>query len=144
MSQPKITPRLIVTDPDAAIAFYCEAMGGELLERFKDESRGLVVHAAVQLGESVLALAQEHREWGNDAPGALGGSPVRLEITVDDADALGRAMVARGAEVVIPIEDRFYGHREGRLRDPFGHLWIVSQIVEELSPEEVARRMAEL
>ena len=63
------------------------------------------------------------------------------EITVDDADAVGQAMLDAGASVVIPIADRFYGRREGRLQDPAGHLWIISQHLEDLSDEEITRRL---
>lgn len=75
------------------------------------------------------------------SPLAIGGSGLLLRLTVSDADAVGRAMEACGAEVIIPIEARYYGPREGRLRDPFGHLWIVNQAGEELSKEEVQGRI---
>lgn len=73
---------------------------------------------------------------------ALGGSGSLLTLVVDDPDAVAEAMVDGGARVLIPVEDRYYGRREGRLRDPFGHLWILSRQVEDLSPDEIRRRAA--
>lgn len=141
MNISNLTPRLIVADVDAAISFLKTAMGAELVERYADDARGLVVHAAVRIGDMTVSFAQEKRDWGNLAPGSLGGSPMLLSIETDDAHALGKAMVGAGAEVVVPVADQFYGKREGRLRDPSGHLWIVSQVLEELTPEEIHERM---
>ena len=140
----RLTPRLVVKGAAEAIDFYVAALGAKVLERFEDPNLdGLVVHAALQIGEHVMSLAGEHREWGNHAPPSLGGSPVLLHLDVADADAVGASMEAHGAEVVIPIADQFYGKREGRLRDPFGHLWVVSHPLEKLSDEEIERRMLE-
>jgi len=138
-----LTPRLIVPRADDAIAYYQKAFGARLLERFADPGRNdQVVHAAVEICGAVISLADEDVSWGNLGPGALGGSPVLLQLEVADADAVGAAMVEHGAEVVISIDDRFYGRREGRLKDPFGHLWIVSQELEKLSEDEINRKMA--
>jgi len=137
-----LTNRLIVTDAEAALRFYEAAFDARVLERFRDEALGRIVHAAFQIGgDLVITLADEHREHGNVAPTSLGASPVLFTLTVDDPDAWGRRFEEAGGRVLIPIEDRFYGHREGRFRDPFGHLWIISKIIEDLSPEEIHRRM---
>lgn len=66
-----------------------------------------------------------------------------LNLVVDDVDALGERLLAAGAETIIPIADQFYGHREGRFRDPFGHLWIVTAITEKLTPEQIRVRIAQ-
>lgn len=141
-SLPRLTPRLFVRDPARAIAFYRDALGAEVVERFEDPAIGKVVHAALRVGPVLFSLAQEHEEYRSLSPETIGDSPVLLQIEVEDADATGDAMVRHGAEVVIPIDDRFYGKREGRLRDPAGHLWIVSQTIEKLSGEEIRRRIA--
>jgi PhnB protein len=139
----KLTPRLIVRGADNAIAFYQSTLGARVLERFTDPALdNRVVHAALEIGNSVLSLADEHPPYGQVSPQTLGGTPILLSLEVDDADAVGEAMVKAGATVVIPIEDRFYGKREGRLCDPFGFLWIVSQKLAALSDDEIARRMA--
>lgn len=137
---PSLTPRLIVADADAAIAFYRSALGARLVERYADGS-GTVVHAALDLGGPILALAEADPEGHNPAPGSLGGTPVILNLLVEDVDAIVAAFLAQGGETVIPLADRFYGHREGRFRDPFGHLWILSAIVEALTPAEIEARM---
>ncbi len=134
-----IQPRLVVDDAAAAIEFYVASFGGDELMRFADPS-GKIVQAEVQIGDSVIALT-EHDGDCNLSPKAIGGSPLLLTITVDDADTVGNAMVANGATVIIPIDDRFYGRREGRLRDPEGHLWIVSQHLEDLTDEEITERI---
>ncbi|MEM7322654.1 MAG: VOC family protein [Actinomycetota bacterium] len=139
MTAPAIHPRLVVDDAAAAIAFYVTALGGTELMRFADPS-GKIVQAEVQIGDDVIALT-EHDGDCNLSPTHLGGSPLLLTITVDDADAVGNAMLNAGATAVIPIDDRFYGRREGRLRDPAGHLWIVSQHLEDLTDDEITERL---
>lgn len=134
-----IHPRLVVDDAVAAIHFYVTAFGGVELMRFAEPS-GKIIQAEVQIGDHVIALT-EHDGDCNLSPTHLGGSPLPLTITVDDADAVGKAMLSAGASVVIPIDDRFYGRREGRLRDPAGHLWIVSQHLEDLTDDEITERL---
>lgn len=121
-------PRLIVRDVDAAIEFYQNALGAELMERFA-EPDGRVGFAKLTFGDFPLALSEEVPEWGWISPMSLGGSPVLIQLELDDCDTVAGKMVAEKAEVVIPIKDRPYGKREGRIRDPFGHLWILSQQV---------------
>jgi uncharacterized glyoxalase superfamily protein PhnB len=136
-----IHPRLIVSDADRAIDFYRRAFGAELLERFRDDALGRVVHAAVSIGGATVALADEDPAHGNVAPTSLDGSPVLLQLVVDDAFAAEARMLEAGGEAIFPVADRFYGKREGRLRDPFGHVWILTQPLEALSPEEIQRRL---
>jgi len=121
-----VRPRLVVADVDAALAYYEKCLGAQRGIRAAEDS-GHVVHAELRIGDSELSLTQARDSWGAYGPEALGGSPVLLTLTVEDASAVGAAMVASGGTEVIPIEDRPYGKREGRIRDPFGHLWIVSQ-----------------
>ena len=135
---PILTPRLIVADADAAIAFYQVAFGAELLERY--EMNGSVVHAALQIRGAVFSIAQANADWGMMPP-APDPASYLLTLMVDDPDATCARAVSLGAEVKIPIDDRPYGHREGRLADPFGHLWVLSKVIEDLSPEEIQRRM---
>ncbi len=139
MTNPALHPRLVVDDADAAINFYTAALGATETVRFA-EPGGAIVHAELHLGDSVIALAERDGSW-NLSPTDLGGSPLLLTLSVDDADAVGEAMTGAGATVVIPIDDRDYGRREGRLRDPAGHLWIISQALEELDDAEIARRL---
>ena len=137
---PRLTPRLIVVGADRAIDFYRSAFGARLIERYADDA-GRVVHAAMAFGDAVVALAEERPDWQNIAPTTLGGSPVVLNLVVADADAVGAALAAAGADTVFPIADQVYGHREGRFRDPFGHLWIVTTVIQALSPDQIDARM---
>jgi PhnB protein len=139
---PRLHAHLIVAGAARAIAFYVKALGAREISRFADEKLGgLIVHAELAIGDVRFTLAEETREWHNVSPAALGGSGVVLTLEVEDADAVGARMVKEGAKVVFPIADQFYGKREGRLQDPFGHLWVISQPLEQLSNEEIQRRV---
>lgn len=135
-----LEPRLVVSDADAALAFYQDALGAERLERFTDQS-GRVVHAAMRIGRSVFTMTQEVAAWGLSSPDASSGSGVLLHLTVPDPDATADKMIARGGRTVIAIEDRPYGKREGRVLDPFGHAWILSKTIEHLSDDEIGKRL---
>ena len=118
-------PKLLVSDGDAGIDFYTRALGAELTLRVADDE-GVVHHAELALGGATLALARSVPEWGWHDPVSLGGSPVLLTVDTDDPDGVARRMADLGAELVVPVEDRPYGKRQGRVRDPFGHLWVLS------------------
>jgi PhnB protein len=121
-----MSPRLIVPDPDRASAFYQAALGAEQVFRAPpgDDGRPTVVDH--KIGGASFRVSPAVSEWGWFSPSDLGGSAVLLEIEVDDPDAVGERMVAHGAEVVVPIENWPFGKRSGRIRDPFGHLWIIT------------------
>ncbi|MCP9619182.1 VOC family protein [Nocardia otitidiscaviarum] len=121
----ELHPKLLVSDADSAIDFYTRALGAELGLRVADDD-GVVNHAELRLGDVVFALAQSVPEWGWRDPESVGGSPVLLTLTVPDPDATAKNMVRHGARLEIPVDDRPYGKRQGRVRDPFGHLWVVS------------------
>lgn len=140
MKRPTLTPRLVVAGATEAISFYEAVFGARELERYATPD-GRVVHAALALGDAVLALTDAAPESQNTDPRALGGSPVILTLEVDDPDAVAEEIVRRGGRVIFPIADQFYGHREGRIEDPYGHVWILSKLLEELSPEEIQRRV---
>ncbi len=133
------TPCLVLRDPVSAIDFYKRAFGATELMCFADPN-GQVMHAEIQVGDSRIAIAPEAAEWGNLSPQALGGSPVPIQLYVEDVDAFAEQAVSAGAKVLIPIADQFYGDRGGRLADPFGHIWIVGTHKEDVTPEEMQRR----
>ncbi len=126
-------PRLIVSDPDRAVAFYEAALGAVLEERYVDD--GVVVHAAVSINGWAFSVAGEVTDWGLLAPTTMGGSATLITLEVDDARALAERLVDNGGEVVVPVEDRPYGRCEGRVRDPFGHLWIPTHLTETADDE---------
>lgn len=133
-------PRLIVAEPDAALKFYRRVFGAVLIERFVDHQER-VVHAAFSIGQAFLSLTQSVADWGLHDPLHLGGSPCLLHLSVEDPDKVAAECVSNNGRIVIPIEDRPYGKREGRLADPGGHLWIVSKTIEAVDSEEIARRL---
>jgi len=135
----KLYPRLVVGDAAAALAFYTAALGAAELVRFAGPD-DVIVHAEVQVGDGVFYLTQADGGL-NRSPVDVGGSPLLLTLVVSDADAVGAAFEAAGGEVIIPIDDQFYGRREGRLQDPFGHLWIISQDAENLPDDEIRRSL---
>ncbi|HZR13440.1 MAG TPA: VOC family protein [Acidimicrobiia bacterium] len=140
-----VTPRLVVSDAGAAIEFYEAAFGAEETDaRFADPS-GRVVHAEITIGDSVVRLTEDSRDGNGIAPDRNDGQVTTiLAITVPDVDALWARATAAGAEVVFPLADQFYGDRGGRLRDPFGHQWMLSTHIEDVSPEELERRARQL
>ncbi len=133
------TPCLIVRDAPRAIEFYRQAFGATELMRLADPGTGKLWHAEVRVGEAVIALAEEDPAY-NLSPQSLGGSPVIVQLNVADVDVVAREAVAAGAEIVFPVADQFYGDRAGRLKDPFGHIWIVATHKEDVSMEEMRRR----
>lgn len=138
---PRLCPYLCVDGADAAIAFYCDVLGGT--ERFRlGAPEGKVGHAEIQLGDSVLMLSDEWPDMGIRGPGAFGGTAVTLSVYVEDVDAIVAAAVERGATVVRPVEDQFYGDRSGQILDPWGHRWSIATHVEDVPPDEMARRAA--
>ena len=130
---------LRVSDTAAALRFYAQAFGA--VEKFRlTEPSGRIGHAEMQLGPAVLMLSDPYPEYGLHAPpgGTDIGSSVHLH--VDDADALCAQAVAAGATLLMPPADQFYGERGGRLRDPFGHTWLIGHEIEKLTPQEMQRR----
>lgn len=133
-------PRLIVDEPHAALEFYERALGAEIIEKFTDgEDR--VVHAAFSVGDAIVSLAESVPQWGLLSPKALGGSPCLLHLSVADPDRTAAEMTKAGAQVLIEIDDRPWGKREGRVADPHGHLWILSKPIEEVSDAEIRQRL---
>ena len=141
-----VNPRLVVRNGAAAIDFYRKAFGAEQLgERFTGPG-GELIHAEVRIGDSVVMITDEGED---DAPAkspqSLGGVvSAIMALYWPNVDSVWAQAVAAGAEVVYPLADQFYGERGGRLRDPFGHQWMLSQHIEDVSPEEMNRRAAEL
>lgn len=136
-----VTPYLIVRGGTRAIDFYSKAFGATETLRL-DAPGGLIGHAEMRIGDSMVMLADEHAEAGARSPESYGGSPVHLMIYVADCDSVFARALGAGATEVRPLKDQFYGDRSGTLTDPFGHQWTIATHTEDLSPEEISRRMA--
>ncbi|WP_341502114.1 VOC family protein [Gallaecimonas sp. GXIMD4217] len=135
-----LTPYLIVPDSDEAIRFYRQAFGAVELLRLTTPSGG-IGHAELQIGDSQLMLCDENPEWESKSPGTLGGTPVSLLLYVIDVDKTLAQALAAGATLLRPVQDQFYGDRTGTLKDPFGHQWTIATHQEDLSEQELQRRM---
>ncbi|HZG51606.1 MAG TPA: VOC family protein [Pyrinomonadaceae bacterium] len=138
-----ITPYLHITGAARAIEFYREVFGATEVMRM-DAPGGKIGHAEIKIGDSHVMLADEFPEMGVRSPQSYGGSPVSLLLYVEDVDALAERAVAAGARLLSPLEDKFYGDRMGKLEDPFGHIWAIATHTEDVSPEEMQKRVAAL
>ena len=139
---PRISPYLIVDGAEAAIEFYGSILG--TTERMRmPMPDGRIGHCELQLGDSVLMLADEQPETDIRGPKTIGGSPVTLSVYVEDVDSVFSRAVEAGAKTLREVETQFYGDRSGQFEDPFGHQWNVASHVEDVSPEEMGRRVAD-
>lgn len=137
-----VTPYLAIKGAAKALDFYKQALGA--IELFRvDGPGGTIGHAEIKIGDSIIMLADEFPQMGFRGPESLGGSPVGLMIYVADVDTQFAQALAAGGTVIKPLQNQFYGDRSGTFKDPFGHMWTISTHVEDVPPEEVARRAAE-
>lgn len=135
-----VTPYLIIKGAAEAIEFYKKAFGAT--EFFRIDHEGKVGHAEIKIGNSFVMLADEHPEMHYVGPTTLGGTPVSLLIYVEDVDTVYKQAIAAGGVELKELQDQFYGDRSGTLRDPYGHVWTVATHKEDVTPEEMDKRMA--
>jgi PhnB protein len=137
-----VTPYLIVKGAARAIDFYKKAFGATEIMRFPGPNN-TIAHAEIKIGDSPIMLADEGQ--GNyRSPEAYGGTPISLMVYVKDVDGVFKQAVAAGAKSTREVADQFYGDRVGTLVDPFGHTWTLGTHVEDVSVEEMQRRMSEM
>jgi PhnB protein len=139
-----VTPRLVVRDGVKAIDFYRKAFQAEEVGGRFTGPAGELIHAELRIGGSVVMITDEVEGGApSKSPESLGGVVTAIMATYwGDVDAAWERAIDAGAEVVHPLEDQFYGDRAGRLRDPFGQQWMMSQHIEQISPDEMGRRAA--
>lgn len=137
-----ITAHLVCRNAAGAMQFYTKAFGAKARMSMPTPD-GKVAHAEMQLGDSLLMLADESPEMGATAPETIGGSAVHMFLYVKDVDAVFARAVAAGAKADMPPMNMFWGDRYAKLTDPFGHKWSMATHVEDMSPKEMARRGAE-
>ncbi len=133
----KLTPHIVVTDADAAAAWYVQAFGAEELSRVPLPGGG-VMSIELAVGDTGLHLAGEFPDAGIVSPLTIGGTATVLQIETDDADALWARALEAGAEVRHELADQFWGERHGQIVDPFGHRWNIAQPLRDVTPEELA------
>jgi PhnB protein len=136
---PRVIASLSIDGASDAIDFYADVLGAT--ERMRmDAPDGRIGHAELQIGESVIMLADEYPEMGYVGPKKVGGTPVTLIVYVEDVDDAFARALAGGATEVRAVENQFYGDRSGQFEDPWGHRWNVATHVEDVSPDEMAKR----
>jgi len=141
----RVTPALIVDGAAKALDFYAKVFEATERMRFLGPD-GSIVHAEIEIGDSVIIVEEAAPYMGTTAPppGGLEGSPCFNYIYVKDVDAVIEQAVRLGATLKRPPQDQFYGDRDGFIVDPFGHGWTVGTHVEDVAPDELMRRMADL
>lgn len=135
-----ITPYLIIDGAADALEYYKKAFNATELMRM--EHGGKIGHAEMKIGDSPFMLSDEHQEMGHRGPKSLGGSSVGIMIYVDDVDTIFKQAIDAGGTEVKALQDQFYGDRSGTLTDPFGHVWTVATHKEDVTPEEIEKRLA--
>jgi PhnB protein len=135
-----VTPYITCKGAAKALDFYKTAFGAKEIMRY--DMGGTIGHAEVRIGDSVVMLSDEFPQMGAVSPKTLGGTPFGLCIYLPDVDAAVAKAVAAGCTIERPLQNQFYGDRSATLLDPFGHKWTLATHVEDVSPEEMKRRMA--
>lgn len=133
------SPRLAYRDPAKAIEFYTRALGAK--EKFRFQVGDDIPHAELRIGDSSVNVTGEWPEGGRFSAETLGQSPVWMTIQVPDVDSFVQHAVAEGMTLVAPPKNQFYGHRDARLQDPFGYVWSVFTVTEQMSVDEMHQRM---
>jgi len=136
-----VTPYLIIAGAARALDFYKRAFDAKELMRIPAPN-DRIGHAEIRIGNSVIMMADEHPEIEARSPAHYGGSPVSIMVYLEDVDRQFKQAIEAGATEVRPVADQFYGDRSGTLKDPFGHSWHLSTRKEDVSVEEMNRRMA--
>jgi PhnB protein len=135
-----VTPYLFVRSAASAIEFYKNVFGATEIVRMAG-SNGKIMHAELRIGDSIVMLADENPPTGVMSPQTVGGFSVGLHLYVENVETVIQRAVESGAKLLRPIKNQFYGDRSGSLLDPFGHMWSVATHVEDVSPEEMRKRM---
>jgi PhnB protein len=138
-----VTPYLYFKGAAKAIDFYKKAFGATERVRMPGP-KGEIMHAEIKIGDSIVMLSEENPQMDALSPQSIGGTPSVLHIYLPNVDAVVQNAVEAGAKLVRPVKDQFYGDRSGMLLDPFGHKWSVATHVEDVSPEEMRKRMAKM
>lgn len=140
---PTVTPHLVVAGAAKAIEFYKKAFGAEEQMRLEGPD-GSLWHACVSIGGSPVMLVDEFPDMGSLGPKALKGTPVTIHLNVPDVDSFVARAVKAGAEIVMPVDDAFWGDRYGQIVDPFGHKWSVATHIKDMTVEEIRAAMPDM
>jgi PhnB protein len=134
-----LTPMLAVRNCDKAIEWYKTVLKATELNRLTDGD-GKIAHADLQISDCILMLAEEHPDY-NKSPDQLNGTSIILNLYVPDVDATVNLAIKEGARLIFPVKDQFYGDRAGRIQDPFGHMWIISKHIQNVTAADMQKQM---
>jgi len=140
---PRVIPYLCVDGASAAIDFYSTVFGAKERMRMGGPD-GKIGHAEIEIGDAVIMLSDEYPDMGSVGPKTVGGTPVNVMVYVEDVDAAFARAIKGGAKELRAVADQFYGDRSGQFEDPFGHQWYIATHVEDVPPDEMERRAAEM
>jgi uncharacterized glyoxalase superfamily protein PhnB len=132
-----VTPCLSLKDSLKAIEFYEKAFGAKNLGVFPSPDGKSTMHAMIQIGDSILMMGDEHPEQNCKSAETLGASPIGLYVYVPNVDQAFKRAVEAGGEVIMPVDDMFWGDRCGTLKDPFGYAWTIATHTREVTEEEM-------
>lgn len=135
----EVYPYLCVRGGAAAIEFYKRAFGASEGLRL-EEPGGRISHAEIKLGSTTIMLADEFPQYGIQSPLAYGGTGTTIHLHVDSVDAVAKQALEAGATMIREPADQGHGERQCRLRDPFGHEWLLGHKIEKVTPKEIKRR----
>jgi uncharacterized glyoxalase superfamily protein PhnB len=135
-----ITPHMTIKNAGEAIAFYERAFGAELIQRCNMAGTEHVLHASMRIGDSFFMLNEEFPDFGALGPDPERPSAVKINLYVDDVDALFEQATKAGAKPTMPPADMFWGDRYATVVDPFGHAWAIAKHIEDVSDEEITER----
>ncbi len=136
----KVSVYFVVKNATQAIEFYKQAFGAEEIFRMTDPTDGRIGHAELQFGETLMMLADEYPDFGALSPDTIGGSPVTFHVDTGSTDAAVAQAIAAGATLLRPAADQSFGERVAQVLDPYGHRWMLSQTIEQVTPEEMQKR----
>ena len=136
---PALTPMLAIRNAEKAIEWYKKALNATELSRLT-EPDGKITHAEIEISGAVIMIAEEHPSY-NRSPDTLGGTSVILNLYVPNVDQVVEQAIIEGASIIFPVKDQFYGDRAGRIKDPFGHMWIISTHIKTVTVEEMQKHM---
>ena len=138
-----VTPHIIVRGAGRAAEWYEQALGARLGTRIQVPD-GRYMQIEIDFGDSHVMIADEFPEMGAVSPQTLGGTYGALVIAVENADAAWQRALDAGATEFHPLQDAFWGERQGQIVDPFGHRWGLAQQIEAVAPDEIQRRATAL
>lgn len=137
-----ITPYLVCNGASKAIDYYTEHLGATELYRLEIDD-GLIAHAEIEVGDGRILLSDEFEKLGILSPLSIGGSPISLNIYVDDPDAVFASMLKDAAIELSPMKDQFHGDRSGKLQDRYGHIWHIAHNQEDLTSDEIIQKFSQ-